>query len=367
MYKSFEIKNFKCFEHLKLNNLTRVNLIAGKNNVGKTALLEALFLHCDGHNPERLGDLHDLRRGEMPRIFTDLGVPRRRLPWRADPRFWQTFFRDFETNQPIEITGVEDGHSLRTVTVSLTTDEEARDDAAGELNGGGDLYTGSDTQTVLDLTWSEGEGERGSCRLATRNGALRVLGKLPHHAVLAYRRGARYPLNYLEDARLFSDLARRGGTQSLTDALRNLEPRLDRLEVLVEQNVPTIHGRLGLTQPISLTDMGDGMLRLASLILVFTKTENGVVLVDEIENGLHYSIHEDVWRAIGHAARQFNVQVFATTHSYECIEAAHRAFRGEHQSDFRLFRLERVKGQIRVFDYDPEILETAFESNMEVR
>jgi AAA15 family ATPase/GTPase len=61
MYTSFEITNFRCFDHLKLDNLARVNLIAGKNNVGKTALLEALFVHCGAYNPElavRLNSFH---------------------------------------------------------------------------------------------------------------------------------------------------------------------------------------------------------------------------------------------------------------------------------------------------------------------
>ena len=52
MYKSFKIKNFRCFKELAITSFKRVNLIAGLNNVGKTALLEALFLHCGATNPE---------------------------------------------------------------------------------------------------------------------------------------------------------------------------------------------------------------------------------------------------------------------------------------------------------------------------
>ncbi len=61
MYKSFHIKNFRCFRELKMENLERVNLIAGENNVGKTALLEALYIHCGNYNPEFILKINEFR------------------------------------------------------------------------------------------------------------------------------------------------------------------------------------------------------------------------------------------------------------------------------------------------------------------
>ena len=109
------------------------------------------------------------------------------------------------------------------------------------------------------------------------------------------------------------------------------------------------------------------MVRLASLVLHIGNAPNGVVLVDEIENGLHHSILPKVWRAIGEVAREFNTQVFATTHSLECIVAAHKAFAGSGLYDFRLHRLERRKATIRAVTYDQEALEAAIETGLEVR
>jgi len=113
--------------------------------------------------------------------------------------------------------------------------------------------------------------------------------------------------------------------------------------------------------------MGGGMERLASLVLVIGTIPNGVVLVDEVESGLHYSILPKVWRAIGEVARQFNTQVFATTHSLECIVAAHRAFSESERYDFRLHRLDRDKESISAVTYDQETLEAAIETGLEVR
>lgn len=109
------------------------------------------------------------------------------------------------------------------------------------------------------------------------------------------------------------------------------------------------------------------MVRLATLVLHIGNAPDGVVLVDEIENGLHHSILPKVWRAIGEVAREFNTQVFATTHSRECIVAAHRAFTESEVYDFRLHRLERLKETIRAVTYDREALEAAIETGLEVR
>ena len=79
---------------------------------------------------------------------------------------------------------------------------------------------------------------------------------------------------------------------------------------------------------------------------------------------------QKVWRAIAEAARQFDVQVFATTHSFECIGAAHQAFSEDLpglQDDLRLHRLDRVNGDTVAKTYDREILGAAMEMRLEVR
>ena len=111
------------------------------------------------------------------------------------------------------------------------------------------------------------------------------------------------------------------------------------------------------------------MSRLASILLAISHAKGGAILVDEIENGLHYSVQTDVWKAIASTARTFNTQVFATTHSSEMIDAAHKAFMDETEYDFRYHRLDRSQktGEIKVVTYDQETLDAAIEMNMERR
>ena len=101
------------------------------------------------------------------------------------------------------------------------------------------------------------------------------------------------------------------------------------------------------------------------------RAKDGLLLVDEIENGLHYSKLHEVWKTIDWLSREFNVQVFATTHSYECVVAAHAAFKfAKLDDDFSLMRLQRNRrtGQIESIAYDDkDALDYAMEYEREVR
>ena len=93
-------------------------------------------------------------------------------------------------------------------------------------------------------------------------------------------------------------------------------------------------------------------------------TPNGVVLVDEIENGLHHSVLPKVWQAVDTTAKQFNAQVFATTHSFECAEAAHEALGAD---GFLLHRLEANGTENRCVTYEPEAISATFKHDMDFR
>ena len=115
--------------------------------------------------------------------------------------------------------------------------------------------------------------------------------------------------------------------------------------------------------------MGEGMRRLTSLLLAISTTRDGVVFIDEIENGLHFGVQGGVWKAIAEAAREYNVQIFATTHSYEMIFAAHKAFLVDEPYDFRLHRLHRSTktGEITPTTFNRFTMSAALDAEAEVR
>jgi predicted ATPase len=101
--------------------------------------------------------------------------------------------------------------------------------------------------------------------------------------------------------------------------------------------------------------------------LAIANAKGGIVLIDEVENGFHHQILADVWRSIADAARNFDVQVFATTHSWECVVSANEAFSSAIPYDFALHRVERVHGKTECVTYDREAFEGALKAGLEVR
>ena len=168
-------------------------------------------------------------------------------------------------------------------------------------------------------------------------------------------------------AEQFSELRHSQQHVPVEDILRRLDPRLRKLEIRVEARRPQLAADVGLSQLVPLRMMGEGVTRVVEILLAVFSTPGGIVLVDEIENGLHYSVLEEVWKAIAEGARTSDVQLIATTHSWECIRAAHHFFSNDTQYDFRLHRLDRRNGDITATTLDRSALEASLKMGLEVR
>ena len=154
---------------------------------------------------------------------------------------------------------------------------------------------------------------------------------------------------------------------TLINALKIIEPKLVSLSLIKSGGISVIHADTGEKRLFPVPIMGEGMTRISSLILAIGNAENGVILIDEVENGLHHTILRDFWKVIYKAACEFNTQIIATTHSRECINAAHEAFKEIAKNEFQYYRLDKVDGIIQPFIYDSETLEAALDINIEMR
>ncbi|MBR8834943.1 MAG: AAA family ATPase [Stigonema ocellatum SAG 48.90 = DSM 106950] len=358
MLRSFTLRNFRCFQNFTLESLERVNLIAGKNNVGKTSLLEAIFIFLNPTNPESLIQVNRLRGISRSIRFEDIEEMR-------------GFFFNQDINKVIEIGGVGNNEIQRTLKIRFPESEEAQIDdlphKSIDFKSDESLTTEVRPYDRLELEYQDPNSE-----IKTSSISLRADGKLLGNR---YRR-EKFPLGIylttstrspIEDAERFSNLERVGRQDEVLETLRLLEPRLQRLSLLVMNREPMINGDIGMGELVPLPLMGEGMGRLLSIILAIANAKGGTILIDDIENGLHHSVLIDVWKAIADAARRADVQIFATTHSYECIISAHQAFETSEKDDFRYHRLERVKDKIQAITYDMENLATSDEMNLEMR
>ncbi len=159
--------------------------------------------------------------------------------------------------------------------------------------------------------------------------------------------------------------------ETVIAALHIIAPEIERLSFKVVDE--TFPGRAPfikvkeVDEPVSLRSLGDGVNRLFGIAMALVTAKDGLFLVDEIENGIHYSVQPDVWRLIFQVAQRLNVQVFATTHSWDCIVAFHQAADENKEEEGMLICLDRKGDKIRVVELGEREVGIAVKGQIEIR
>jgi predicted ATPase len=156
---------------------------------------------------------------------------------------------------------------------------------------------------------------------------------------------------------------------TVLQALRTIEPDIERIASIGSARQSARDGRGGLAMMVAgrripIGSMGDGIWRLLGIALALVNARGGVLLVDEIDTGLHYSVLVDMWRLVLETARNLDVQVFATTHSRDCYEAL-AAVAEAGRNEISLQRIER--GKIDAVSFSELEIRQAAERELEVR
>ena len=324
MYTSMEIKGYRGLDSLRLDGLSRINLLVGTNNSGKTSILECVGLLHSAGDRWMLQSILDAR-GE----------------WLVDEDRGRMYdirhlFAGHDTAGHISIWGERAGNSMLagpTVTAELSIEAES----SGLLDPSGLSFDEPEALSEDDgrtLVWraSDADGERRTRLFAEgllapkslRREGWRIDGGVP-------------PVQFIGTGGLTSETVNRTfGNAVMTDtedraveALQIIEPRVERIATVpFGRWMPRSdsHGGIfvrlrGLEARVPLGSLGEGMRRMLGLALSLASARGGVLLVDEIDTGLHYSVMQKMWRMIVERSRALDVQVFATTHSRDCYES----------------------------------------------
>ncbi len=351
MLKKFHISGFRCFKELELAPLARINLVAGSNDVGKTALLEALFLHSGSTN------------SDLPlRVNVMRGMERFNL----DPiELWGWLFYGKKIDQPIRLTSHDGSGRHHSLKIALADPKNPQPvDSRIALRPESAASTESRAKE-LSLEYEDSSGVRVETRATVTAQGIEPESKPSPFAKCIFLT-TRFR-NLAEDATRFSRLALANQHNAIVEPLKTVEPRLRGLSVLSPSGTAMIYADVGMREWMPLPMLGEGVGRLLGILLSIADAPLGLVLVDEIENGIHYSVLEKVWRALDDASRGAGTQVFASSHSLECIRAAQKAFAAGTDEDFKYYRLDRTDGNISATLFTKETLATSVEMNLEVR
>ncbi len=370
MYTSFSIENFRLFDKLRVEPLARVNLIAGQNNAGKTALLEALSLHSKPTSPELAWAMNS-ERG---------------LPGIEPGEFFSDLFHEYGTSARIKFEAMGDwDHSSRTLTIHRQPRKVSDVSLAhvrAEVAQASRMIFNDELRVEMVFDYQDENGNQAEARIWMQP-EIQTSGNVTKSASLQWEAsdaGVNFTGSFIvttvgrlderQLAAAFGQAVREGHLPTVEELLRVLEPGLRSLTAVPnELGTSLIYADTGLTRITPIALMGEGVKRLLTIALVFLHARGTAILIDEIENGLHYSTLGNVWKWIHQLSRQFDVQVFATTHSYECIVAANTAFSDLGSDDLHLHRLYRRSPSepVKAMTYTKEALDTNIEYVWELR
>lgn len=360
MLRAFTIQNFKCFHDITVAPLAQVNLVVGRNNVGKTSFLEALFLHAGYFNVDL-----------ATRISAIRGVTRFKM---TPEGIWGWLFRNRQLETTILLKGMGESGEETTLALSLarTSRKEvsADTDELGRVAAKQETTTSPEGMRALLYQYDSNGDKRPPLR-----GFIDPQGKIvnqadPGHDVAAHYLGSRSRYNE-EDAQFFGQLVQKKQKQKVLDVVQRLGP--DMGPAISDIGVTPDGFFLSVDLPelpelLPVPYAGEGLAKFTSFVVRILTLERGLVLVDEIENGFHHTAMLKVWESIGALLREHPaIQMVATTHSYECLKAAHEAFEGADEDAFRVFRFERRQDEINAKAIDRRSREILFESGMEIR
>lgn len=356
MIKTFHIKNFRGIEELEIPNISRVNLVLGQNNCGKTSVLEALMLLSAPSQPITNQKVNILRSFKSQN-FEDLKFN----------------FHQMDDSKPIEFEGTFDDGSSRLVKNSLYVDyKSVFDENANFITNTQDIVSYG-WKTDFTITNNDGESKDFTERFEVYRDKSSFYISFEDYGVK--KESYKEELNsvYFANSLSFNYVTLASILVSkqehiLIKALKVIEPKIKNITLIGDR----VMVDLGDSKLVPINLLGDGVRKVFSIMLALYQSENGILLIDEIDNGLHYRSMEILWEVVLTMAREHNVQVFTTTHNVDSLKGLQKKMSEtdfeDYQKDISVYTLRRLpENKMKVYQYLYESFDYAINQEIEIR
>ena len=357
MIRCLNIENFRGIQKLGIEDMRRLVLLSGNNNVGKSTVLEAIFFMMDHLSPDSFNHMNNFRG----LIVSSNGVS-----------LWEPLFYQMNPDNTIKIQAKR---GKDTLTLSYAKD----DSYIPALNGGiprdvaGSFQSSAKRNYTLRFDFRmEGSvdysevghyttNENGTLREMANDNGDKQLMQLTYTSFVNnnFVRTDRAILDRMGKAEL------NGEKEKLIGFLQRIDSSISDIVTLSINGISQLYINTN-KKLLPIQFSGDGINKLLYIVLSIMDAKNGILLIDEIDTGFHYSMYNDLWKIVSDVSHDYNCQVIATTHSYENIIGAVEGVK-DYPEDFSYYRLGYDKEELKSFRSSYDLLNSALRSDMEVR
>lgn len=355
-FKNIKIKNFRGIENLEISDLGRVNIFVGQNNSGKSTILEAIFLLTGMESPDTtIQDVHFIRTWMDNVQFNDIVYLFHKMNTAIKPEF---FAEDFEGDK-------------RTLLLNLAKSNEEQIQ---------ELHTNVKTRRLTDGRMRQNTLEthfttniKNNISKYYRPIIFRPDGIITKRVVTDY--SEKYKVSFIDSDSIMdyntvahlTDLIKFKQKNIVLEHLAHFDPKITDIDILQDEIYIDFEY---MPEKMPLRMAGDGMRRYLHIVAASANSSNNIILIDEIDNGLHYSTYKKLWEAIFALATSSNKQIFVTTHNAETLKqlAEMLSEHPEYQQEMHLYTIAKtLKKQHQAYLYTYETLSFACENDIEIR
>ena len=350
--KNIEISSFRGIDHLKVDDFSRVNVFLGQNNSGKTTVLEAIAMLMSMSNPDIPQAINAVRARKSFSNFIAV----------------QYFFSNLDVSTLPEVKAeLSDGSSRHlALSLSYVFDELAEPQKEPQQQMGAVKYVNT-LEMNFDVT--NGASNQSYQSWLRVNSQGLVVNRKVADGYLESKRAWLTPSDLMTNnlANDLAELFKRNRKDTILALLKLFDTRINGIEILTDD---IYIGYEGMSQMLSVSMMGDGLRRYLSIVASAANPLIDILLIDEIDNGLHYSVYKNLWRALFALAEASNKQLFVTTHSKETLYYLNEELQNapEYKTGMRLYTLEKtLKKGHQAYMLTHEGLRGACENDVEIR
>lgn len=357
IFKSLLAKNYRGFEEIEIDDFGKINLFIGNNNSGKTSILESLFLLTGISNPVLTTIISNLRGG-IPQGAIDYKYFFYNMDLNKNPNFVVNLYdKSIRNLEIIPIFGSD--FDSKTATTLEHRNQRNNTNTSLKINGLNFLFSIKKYHEQLQKYHSSISFNSGGISTQTDKKYTENLG------------GSFLTPGSKDELALekYSNIIKTRRTKEILEVFKLIQPDIEEIHALPDGIYFSLKGK---TELMPSKIMGDGIRRFLNIITSIFERQNNIVLIDEIESGLHFSAHKILWESILLLIKDLNVQLFITTHNLESLTHLKDALALDSnlimRDQARVFSLSLTqKDGLKTYKYNYDSLKDSLDKGIEIR